>query len=296
MKKVLVCIFTIIYAFYPLSIRAEDNPVVAKIGDKKITASDLDHMIQLLDKQKKEFLRNNPEMKKTFLQRWVKTTVISKIARKERFDERPDIKEFIEFIINDYIASEYLNRILKEEDLTEKDVKLYYDTHVDEFKAPELVKAKHILIKVTRNATEEERNKARERAQEILKRIKSGEPFDKLAQEFSDDIKTKERGGDLGYIRKGMMIPSFEKALFELKTGEVSDIVESPFGFHIIKVDEKKGGEIEPFDKVKDVARKKAVEKLRNAKASDFVEKALKDAGVEFYFDSIPGIKGDTHK
>ncbi len=296
MKRIIVWVIVFQFAFYASLTNAEESPVVAKIADRKITASDLDHIISLLDENRQKILKDNPEMKKTFLQRWVKAMIISRIAKEEGFDKKPDIREFVDFITNDYIASEYLTRILKEDEITENDVRLYYDTHRDEFKTAEMVKARHILIKVDRCTTEEEKNKAREITREILKRIKAGESFEKLALEFSDDTRTKNKGGDLGYIRRGMMVPAFENALFELGPGEVSDIVETNFGFHIIKVDEKKGGEVESFDKVKEIAKRKATEMLRNTKAREFVEKALKDADVEFYFDSIPGVKSSTHK
>jgi peptidyl-prolyl cis-trans isomerase C len=278
-------------------IYAEEDVMVAKIGDKKIMMSDLQRIISYHDEKKKKLLEANPELQKILLQRMVKSEVIARIARERGFDRRPDIKEFVQFLINDYIATEFLNReIIKESDIKDEDIFLYYKTHLDEFKTPELVKARHILIKVKKDSSEEERLLAKERAEDILKRIKSGEDFEKLVVEFSDDNATKSKGGSLGYIKKGMMVPDFEKVLFSLKPGEVSEVVKSRFGYHIIKVDEKKEPELEPFDKVKNIAKAKVIELFRNSKATEFVEKVLKEAGVEFYLDRIGNDKNNNQR
>ena len=94
-------------------------------------------------------------------------------------------------------------------------------------------------------------NKMKEKAQGILQRVKNGEDFAKLAQEFSEDPGSKEKGGDLGWFGKGQMVPEFDKAAFTLQPGEVSDLVKSDFGYHIIRVEEKRTGGGDKKDDVK---------------------------------------------
>jgi parvulin-like peptidyl-prolyl isomerase len=111
----------------------------------------------------------------------------------------------------------------------------------------EQVHARHILISIKSedNPTDEGLDKpaARAKAEEVLKRVKAGENFEALAKEYSTDTGSKEKGGDLGWFGRGQMVPDFEKAAFALQPGQVSEIVESPFGFHIIKVEERRNGD-----------------------------------------------------
>ena len=111
----------------------------------------------------------------------------------------------------------------------------------------EQVHARHILISVkSADAPTEEgldKTAARAKAEEVLKRVKAGENFEALAKEYSTDPGSKENGGDLGWFGRGRMVPDFEKAAFALQPGQVSDIVESPFGFHIIKVEGRRNGD-----------------------------------------------------
>lgn len=262
--------------------KQSQDPVLAKIGDKRITMSDLNRIISYYDPEKQKLLEQQPQFKATILQRIVQGMVLSRIAKDKGFDKRPDIKEELELMSNDLIASEYLKKeVVGKIEVTEKDMSMYYKAHPEEFKTPEMVRARHILIKINKESSEEEKKKAREKAEGILKRIRSGEDFAKLASEFSDDPGSKTRGGDLGFFPKGRMVPDFEKVAFSMKPGEVSDIVETPYGFHIIKVEERKEAELQPYEKVKDKVREKIIADFRKAKVDEFVEKAMKDAGVE---------------
>lgn len=261
---------------------AEEDVLLAKIGDKKIMMSDLKRIISYYDAEKQKILEQQPQFKATILQRIVQASVISKIAKDNGFDKRPDIKEQIELMTNDLLASQYLQKeVVEKINVTEEDISLYYKAHLEEFRTPEMVRARHILVKVEKSASEEDKKKAKEKADDILKRIKAGEDFGKLASEFSDDPGSKNKGGDLGFFPRGRMVPDFEQVAFSLKAGEVSDIVETPFGFHVIKVEERKESVQEPLEKVKNKVKEKVFADFRKAKVDEFFEKAMKDAGVE---------------
>lgn len=105
----------------------------------------------------------------------------------------------------------------------------------------EKVDAKHILIGIDQGASQEDIDKAKQKAQEALAKINSGVDFDEVAKEYSDDETTKESGGDLGYFSRGVMVKEFEDAAFSLAVGQVSELVKTDFGWHIIKVVDKKG-------------------------------------------------------
>ena len=115
----------------------------------------------------------------------------------------------------------------------------------------EEVRARHILFKLPPGADEKARAEARKKAEDTLAKIKQGEDFAKLAEKLSDDPGSGKAGGDLGRFSRGKMVPEFEAAAFALAPGQVSEIVESPFGFHIIKVEEKQPGGAKPLDAVR---------------------------------------------
>ncbi len=115
----------------------------------------------------------------------------------------------------------------------------------------ERVRARHILVRVPKDASFKDKSAASRKIKSILKKIKGGADFAEMAEKNSDDKASAERGGDLGAFARGMMVPSFEKAAFDLAVGEVSDVVETDFGYHIIKVEEKRAASKLRLDDVK---------------------------------------------
>lgn len=116
----------------------------------------------------------------------------------------------------------------------------------------ERVRARHILIRVAPGAPQEDRDKALAKAKDVLKQLKNGADFTELAKKYSDDPGSKDRGGDLGYFSHGDMVPAFETAAFALDVGQTSDVVQTDYGYHIIRVEEKKAASKVNYDDVKD--------------------------------------------
>lgn len=285
MKKVLIMAGLIVMLSCS-QVLAGDDILLAKIGDKKIMMSDFNRMISYYDADKKKALEENPIFKATILQRLVQGMVLSKIAKDNGFDKKTGIKEQIELLINDFLASQYLiDEVVGKINVTENEIKLYYKMHGDEFRTPEMVRVRHILVIFDKSGSEDLKKKTKEKAEAILKRVKAGEDFAKLASEYSDDAASKSKGGDMGFFPKGRMIPDFEKAAFSLKPGEVSDVVETQIGFHIIKSEEKKESVLEPYESIKDKVRDKVFAEFKKARVDEFAEKAMKDAGVELNLD-----------
>jgi peptidyl-prolyl cis-trans isomerase C len=271
---------------------AQNDDVLAKIGNKKITISDFNRILGYFDSERQKMIENNPQLKEKILRQLVQGMVVSELAKKAGFDKRPEIKKQLDFFKDNFLANEFLKTEVADKiTVSEDDMKSYYDTHQDEFKTPEMVRARHILIRVDKSASEEDKKKAKEKAEDILKRIHAGEDFAKLASDLSDDPVSKSKGGDLGFFPRGMMVKSFEEAAFALKPGEVSGIVESPFGYHIIKVEERKDSTIEPYDMVKNTINQKLLQDRKGPKVSEFIDKAMKDAKVEIHLELITGSK-----
>ncbi|NOY38942.1 MAG: hypothetical protein GXO95_01505 [Nitrospirae bacterium] len=162
--------------------------------------------------------------------------------------------------------------------VTEEDVKKYFDTHPDEF-STDRVRASHILV-----STKEE-------ADSLLKKLKAGEDFAALAKKNSIDKGSAAKGGDLGFFGRGQMVPEFEKAVFSMKKGEVSEPVKTQFGYHIIKLTDLKKGEKADYDKVKESLSKKLLTEKRRAAFDSYIEKLKNSYNVEINEDKLKNIK-----
>jgi peptidyl-prolyl cis-trans isomerase D len=151
-----------------------------------------------------------------------------------------------------------------EAQVSDAEVQKYYDEHAAEYEKPEQVHARHILFRFAPGATAEDKAKVRQRAEEVLAKVKAGEDFAALAKQYSEDASAAQ-GGDLGSFTRGKMVAPFERAAFSLAPGETSDLVESPFGLHIIKVDSKESAHTQTLEEV----RAQIADKLKQEKARD---------------------------
>jgi len=285
--SVLGIIFCLNFPFM-LSVSAEDDPILARAGDWKITLSEFNRVIRLYDRKKQEAINKNPEMKKTLLKRILKTKLIADRARAEGFTENYEMKKQLELITNDMISIQYLNKVVaKRAIVTDKDIEEYYKAHITEYKLPERVKARHILVKVKKEFTDEEKEAARRKIEGLLERVKKGEDFVELAKTYSDDPASARVGGDLGYFQRGRMVKPFEDVAFSLKPGEVSDIVETRFGYHIIKVEDRKPAETIPLEKVKKSIREKLQKEMRDAEISKFIQNLMKEKEADIHLELL---------
>lgn len=192
--------------------------------------------------------------------------------------DESELREYTrrDLVISNFIDQEIVARIK----IGEEESRKFYDQNLDKFTRGETVRASHILFGLDPKATVEEKKQAREKAEKLRKELAGGADFAALAKANSI-CPSSSLGGDLGHFGKGQMVPSFEQAAFALKPGELSDVVETQFGYHIIKVTERKGAETTPF---KDV-RARIEEYLKGQKVSaavnDFLAEARKGAKVE---------------
>lgn len=161
------------------------------------------------------------------------------------------------------------------------EIDAFYKQNLTRFKEEESVHASHILISAPENADQKTKDAARAKAAQILKDIKAGQDFATLAKAQSQDPGSAEKGGDLGFFPKGAMTPAFETAAFQLKPGAVSGVVETPFGFHIIKVLEKRAPRTVPFTEASPQIKDYLTEGQREAKLQQFVEQVKAKAKIQ---------------
>jgi peptidyl-prolyl cis-trans isomerase D len=163
--------------------------------------------------------------------------------------------------------------------VTEDELKTYYEEHRKNYHEEKAVHARHILFRVNPDASAEEVEAVKNKAQEILKLARAGQDFATLAKNYSEDPGSAKNGGDLGYFTQSQMIKEFADAAFAMKPGEISDLVRTAFGFHIIKVEDVRPERDLSFDEVKDSIKKILTErKARDrayAKARDFADEAF---------------------
>ncbi|PYR10863.1 MAG: hypothetical protein DMF99_10455 [Acidobacteria bacterium] len=158
----------------------------------------------------------------------------------------------------------------------ESDIGAFYEQNLPRFKQDESVHASHILIAASENATPGQKAEARSKAQSLLRKVRGGADFATVARAESQDPGTAQNGGDLGFFAKGRMTPAFEAAAFKLKAGEISGVVETPFGFHIIRLHERRAPRTATLTEV-------------SGQIKQFLEQGRRDQKLETFIQQVRG-------
>ena len=301
------------------STKEKKNPMIATVNGRVITKIEVAReMNSLLQQIRSEVPPDQIELMKPKLwdqavENMINFTILIQEADNENIqldqeliDEQieqianqfPNFEEFHEQLVILGISEEELRKDIGENlkietllerqtentpEVIERDIQEFYQDHPENFRMPERIQASHILISIDTNDTAEERSVKRQRLLQLRKEIENGGDFAHLAHEYSD-CPSKSNGGDLGLFEKGEMIKPFDDAAFQLNAGEMSDIVETEFGYHLIKVtDHQKGYSIplkEAHDKIVSFLyrqrRKQLIDdyllKLRNAVKIEYAE------------------------
>jgi peptidyl-prolyl cis-trans isomerase C len=243
---------------------AEDakDPVIAKINGVEVTKGELALAEGNIDPQLSQLPPDQKEL--AALTAIVDAKVIAEKAKAEKLDESPDFKMRLQFILDRELHNQYFKKHIVDA-VTDAEIKARYDAEVAKMPKEEEVRARHILVK-----TEDE-------AKAIIKELDAGKDFAELAKAKSTDP-NKSDGGDLGYFKKGQMVPEFEAAAFKLEKGKYSETpVKTQFGYHVIKVEDKRTAQPPAFDKVKDqvkqvVMRDKYMDLLKTSKDGAKIE------------------------
>lgn len=179
-------------------------------------------------------------------------------------------------LIQAYVEKRIVPRIK----VTEKEIQAYYQGNKDRFKHDELVGARHILIAIPKDATEQQKATAQEKISLLRQDLIGGKDFANLARIYSD-CPSKDRGGDLGYFSQGTMVPEFEKVAFSLKEGEISEVVQTAHGYHLIQVYGRKPAGTLPLGEVTDQLEKELRGKKTGEAVNARVQSLAKKAKIE---------------
>ncbi len=223
-----------------------------------------------------EFRKNNEKINLNFVSltpaAFEKKVKVSEEALEAYFKERQEVFRVAEMVSIRYLQFEP-QRYLEDVTFEENDLKKFYRRHLDQFEILEKIKASHILIKVDADADEQTREKKRAFAEKLLEEAKAGKDFAELARINSDDKASAVNGGSLGYFTRGSMVKPFEQAAFSMKPGDISDLVETTFGYHIIKVEEYTEPGVRSMEdaivEVKEGVRAEKAQQLAYEKAMD---------------------------
>ena len=193
-------------------------------------------------------------------------------VEKLREDARTDL------LVNKFLDEEVTRKV----EVKPSDVSTFYEKNPDRFKQPESMRASHILVLAPANADEKTKATARQRAETALKAARAGQDFAKLAQKYSQDS-SAQRGGDLGFFPRGQMVPAFDAAAFSLQPGQISDVVETEFGYHVIKAVEKRPARTVPFAEAAAQIQEFLENQQRQDKGKALVEQLKAKGKVEIF-------------
>ena len=222
---------------------ADPSKALAVINGKEITVGEFDlRWSQMPESARQSYA--SPEGRKKFLEELITRELLLQEAKKRGLDRDRALVERVER----FKERSILDNLMKEEvdarvTVTQDEIKAFYTVHADTFTAPRESRVSHILVKTEADALD------------LKKRLNEGEDFAGLARKVSLDLATRYKGGDLGVIKSGQMVPQFEQAVRNLKVGEISPPVATQFGYHLIKLNDRTAGTVQSFDETKDLVK-----------------------------------------
>lgn len=240
--------------------------VLATVAGRDITQEEFEAFLASVPKEQQAYI-NNPKFREHCLEQLTSLHMFAQMGEDLKLDETEDFKKAYENAKRDILAQMAMRETLKDVEVTEEELKAFYDQNQQQFKKGETVNAKHIL-------TDSE-----ETCKEILESITSGEKtFEDAAKEFST-CPSKERGGDLGEFGKGQMVKEFEDAAFAAEIGQVVGPVQTQFGYHLIKVEKKNEATVVAFEQIKENLRTNLLQQKQglayNKKVAELKEKYM---------------------
>lgn len=282
MKKLFFILSLSLFCLIGLKVKSVfAEKVVAEVGIYKLYEGELEELMKS-DPQVSEILKVKPELKpqiqKSLIERWINITMFYLAAKDENLKEKEEVKKKLFEAEKMILAEEYLQKTLSQISFTEEEMKAFYEKNKDRYKDPEAIQLKHILIYVPESADKTTQEKALNKAKQIRAQLLKGAKFEELARMHSDDTASREKGGDLGILKKGETIPEFEEKVFKLKVGEISEPIRSPYGYHLVKVVKRIPASELSYDKV----REKIKEDIKREKERALLEKQIEELSRKY--------------
>jgi peptidyl-prolyl cis-trans isomerase C len=266
----------------------DKDPLVAKVNGVEVHQSDL----AVAEEEAGQIPPMSPEAKQDYLVQFVADMIlVSQAAQDKKFGDTADFKRKLEFA-RKKLLMEGLLQSIGQQALTNEAMHQVYDEAVKQIGDEKEVRARHILFRSP--AGDDKANKdAEEKVKAVIARLKKGEDFAKVAGELTEDPSGKANGGDLGFFTKEQMVPEFSEAAFKLEPGQISDPVKTQFGWHVIKVEEKRTKPAPKFEDVKPqienfVQRKAQAELVTKLRAEAKIERMDKPAKADDKAPSAP--------
>ena len=251
--------------------------VVAVVNGHEVTVDDYKLALQTLPPRMQMLVKQDKAIREKFLDNLVSKEILKIEAKKEKVRLSKEQKKKLEEFKNELLINALLDKHLGKIKVTDQEAARYYREHKKEFTTPAQVKASHILVQT------------KEEAENIIKRLKKGADFAKLAQQYSLDHVSAKKGGDLGYFSKEQMVKPFADAAFALKVGQISKPVKTRFGYHVIKVTDKKKASLQPFPLVKKQIKEKLLREKQQKAFDAFLSRISKGMKVTKNPDALNG-------
>lgn len=236
-----------------------ENKVLAVVAGREITESELEAFLQSVPQEQRAYV-SNPQFRQQYLDQLIALHMFAQMGEDNHYEETEEFKTIYENAKRDILAQMAMRETLKGITVSDEEIQKYYDENQKQFVQGETVKAKHIL-------TDSE-----DKCTEIFNMIQNEEKtFEDAAKEFST-CPSKERGGDLGEFARGQMVKEFEDAAFDAEIGHVVGPVKTQFGYHLIKVEEKKDATVIKIDEVKETIKRALTQQKQNKAYNDKVK------------------------
>ena len=244
-----------------------ENKVLATVAGKEIKESDLQNVISRYPEDKRAYFTTE-EAKKQLLEQIVSFELINILGKELKIDDTEEYRENVKQAEKDILTQLTLNKLLLEVTVTDEDALDYYNNNKEQFTQAPTVSAKHILVDT------------KELCEQIKSEIDSNKlTFEEAALKYST-CPSKEEGGNLGAFGRGMMVPEFEEVAFSLDLNVVSEPVQTQFGYHLVKVEQRNDGVEMKFDEVKPQIVNKLLQEAQQRKYLDVVKELEKKHGV----------------
>lgn len=262
--------------------KKEDSRVLAEIDGEKITLSEFTRELDKIPLELKMFVLSQVG-KKNYLERMITKKLLLREAKKEGIEKEKEFQERLSELREQLLIEMLLKKkITTDFRIDDAELKKYYEAHKEEFKRPPEINTRHILLK-----TEEE-------ARQIQEKLMKGEDFVELAKKYSIDPAAKVTGGELGYHPRGSLVPEYEEEAFKLKkVGQISGIVKSRFGYHLIRLEGIKPPSYAKFDEVKELIRQRMIQEKQGEILQKYIEDLKKNAKIKINEDLLKDEKAE---